>query len=51
MEGIQELLRENETLDNYFSILAEYEHAISIREDRIDKLYKEISVIKKLQKK
>ncbi len=45
------LLRENETLDNYFSILSEYEHAISIREDRIDKLYKEISVIKKLQKK
>lgn len=51
MEGIQVLLRENETLDNYFSILSEYEHAISIREDRIDKLYKEISVIKKLQKK
>lgn len=51
LEGIQVLLQENETLDNYFSILAEYEHAISIREDRIDKLYKEISVIKKLQKK
>lgn len=51
MEGIQMLLQENETLDNYFSILSEYEHAISIREDRIDKLYKEISVIKKLQKK
>lgn len=45
------LLQENEDLSNYFSILSEYEHAISIRETRIEKLYKEISVIKKLQKK
>lgn len=51
MEGIQILLQDNENLNNYFSILSEYEHAISIREDRIEKLYKEISIIKKLQKK
>lgn len=51
MDGIKMLMQENENLNNYFSILSEYEHAISIREDRIDKLYKEISVIKKLQKK
>lgn len=51
MNGIKMLIQENEDLNNYFSILSEYEHAISIREDRINKLYKEISVIKKLQKK
>lgn len=51
MDGIKMLIQENEDLNNYFSILSEYEHAISIREDRINKLYKEISVIKKLQKK
>ena len=50
MEGIKMLLQENENLSNYFSILSEYEHAISIRETRIEKLYKEISIIKKLQK-
>lgn len=50
MEGIQILLQDNENLNNYFSILSEYEHAISIREDRIEKLYKEVSIIKKLQK-
>ncbi len=50
MEGIKMLLQENEDLSNYFSILSEYEHAISIRETRIEKLYKEISIIKKLQK-
>lgn len=51
MEGIKMLLQENEDLSNYLSILSEYKHAISIRENRIDKLYKEISIIKKLQKK
>lgn len=51
MNGIKMLIQENEDLNNYFSILSEYEHAISIREDRINKLYKEISVIKKMQKK
>ncbi len=51
IDGIKMLLQENEDLSNYFSILSEYEHAISIRETRIEKLYKEISVIKKLQKK
>lgn len=50
MEGIKMLMQENEDLSNYFSILSEYEHAISIRETRIDKLYKEISIIKQLQK-
>lgn len=50
MEGIKMLMQENEDLSNYFSILSEYEHAISIRETRIDKLYKEISIIKHLQK-
>lgn len=50
MEGIKMLMQENEDLSNYFSILSEYEYAISIRETRIEKLYKEISIIKHLQK-
>lgn len=50
LEGIKLLLKENEDLNNYFSILSDYDHAISIRENRIDKLYKEINIIKKLQK-
>lgn len=47
-EGIKMLLQENENIDNYFSILSDYENAVSIRETRIEKLYKEISIIKKL---
>ena len=50
LEGINLLLNENETIENYFNILVDYEHAIIIREERIEKLYKEISIIKNLQK-
>lgn len=47
---ITELLNDEETIDNYSTILSEYEHAIIVREDRIEKLYKEISILKSLQK-
>lgn len=47
-EGINLLLKDEENINNYFSILTDYQNAIQIRENRIDKLYKEISIIKKL---
>ena len=47
-EGINLLLQDEENINNYFSILTDYQNAIQIRENRIDKLYKEISIIKKL---
>lgn len=50
LEGIEILLKKGENLSNYLSIHSEYEHTIFARKDRIDKLYKEISIIKKLQK-
>ena len=50
LNKIRDLLSTDETLDNYNTILEEYEHAIVIREDRIEKLYKEITILKSLQK-
>ena len=51
-EGINLLFQDEENINNwtkiYFSILTDYQNAIQIRENRIDKLYKEISIIKKL---
>ncbi len=47
--GMQLLLQQGETFDNYTQVLAEYEHALVIRKDRIDKLYEEIKIIKKLK--
>ena len=46
---MQLLLQQGETFDNYTQVLAEYEHALVIRKDRIDKLYEEIKIIKKLK--
>ena len=47
--GMQLLLQHGETFDNYKQVLAEYENALVIRQDRIDKLYEEIKIIKKLK--
>ena len=33
----------------FLKVLAEYENALVIRQDRIDKLYDEIKIIKKLK--
>ena len=49
-EGMKMLLRQpNETLDNFHSIMAEYENAYNIRKTNIDNLYNEIKIIKKLK--
>ncbi len=47
--GMQLLFEQGENFDNYMQILSEYEHALVIRQDRIDKLYDEIKIIKKLK--
>ena len=47
--GMKLLLEQGETLENYKQVLSEYENALVIRKDRIDKLYKEIKIIKKLR--
>lgn len=48
-EGIKMLLKNNETLENYFSIYEEYKNAYDTRKAIIDNLYKEIKIIKKLK--
>lgn len=47
--GMKLLLEQGETLENYKQVLSEYENALVIRKDRIDKLYNEIKIIKKLK--
>ena len=47
--GMQLLFQSGENFDNYTQVLAEYENALVIRQDRIDKLYDEIKLIKKLK--
>lgn len=49
MNGIQMLLENGETLENYSEILKQYENALVIRKKRIDDLYKEIKIIKRLK--
>lgn len=48
-EGIQMLLKNNETLENYLSFYEEYKQAYETRKTIIDNLYKEIKIIKKLK--
>ena len=48
-EGIKELLKNNETLENYLSIYDEYKKAYETRKSIIDNLYHEIKIIKKLK--
>lgn len=48
-EGIKELLDRNETMENYKDILYEYQDALKLRQERIEKLYSEIKKIKKLK--
>lgn len=47
--GMQLLFQTGENFENYTQVLAEYENALVIRQDRIDKLYDEIKIIKKLK--
>ena len=47
--GMQMLLQKGETFENYKEIRAEYNSALEVRRKRIDDLYKEIRIIKKLK--
>lgn len=47
--GMQMLLQKGETFENYNEIKGEYNSALEIRRKRIDDLYKEIRIIKKLK--
>ena len=47
--GINLMLSLGETLDNYKQILKEYNDALIQKEDSVNKLYKEIKIIKKLK--
>lgn len=49
LEGIKLLLQSGETLENFQTILEEYKNALIIRTTRIQKLYDEIKIIKKLK--
>lgn len=49
LEGIEMLLRNNETLENYTSLYEEYKNAYKTRKEVIDNLNKEIKIIHKLK--
>ena len=49
LEGMKLLLRNNETIENYESMLEEYQNAYKTRKAMIDNLYNEIKIIKKLK--
>ena len=49
LTGMKLLLEQGETLDNYKQIYQEYKDALVFRKKRIDDLYKEIKIIKKLR--
>ena len=49
LEGIKLLLQDGETLENFQQILKEYREALEVRNKRIDDLYNEIKIIKKLK--
>ncbi len=49
LEGINELLKHDETIDNYKSLYDEYSSAYTMRKGMIEKLYDEIKIIKKLR--
>lgn len=48
-DGIQMLLKNNESLENYTSSYEEYKKAYETRKGMIDNLYREIKIIKKLK--
>lgn len=48
-EGMKMLFQVDENFNNYKQVFKDYQNALAIRTDRIDKLYKEIKIIKKLE--
>ena len=49
LEGVKLYLEPNETVENYLTLLDEYEQAYKNRKAAIDKLYDEIKQIKKMK--
>lgn len=49
LEGIKLLLLDDETIDNFMTVLNDYKTALKNKEIAIDKLYNEIKIIKKLK--
>lgn len=49
LEGIKLMLSQGETIDNFKVILSEYINALNTKQENINKLYKEIKIIKKLK--
>ena len=48
-ESIRIMLSQDETIDNFQTVLTEYYNALSIKEETVKKLYDEIKIIKKLK--
>ena len=48
-EGMQMLFQLGENFQNYHQVLQEYRDALIVRETRINDLYNEIKIIKKLK--
>lgn len=48
--GVKMLLKDNETIDNFITVLDEYKTAFNIRSTKINALHDEIKKIKKLKK-
>ena len=48
-EGMRLLFQPDENFGNYIQVFEEYKNALKIRTDRVDKLYNEIKIIKKLE--
>ena len=48
--GVTMLLKDNETIDNFLTVLDEYKKAFDIRSTKISSLHEEIKKIKKLKK-
>ena len=49
LEGIKLMLSQGETIENFKEILKEYNDALNSKKESVDKLYKEIKIIKKLK--
>lgn len=49
LEGINLMLLQDETVDNFQIILQEYKNTLLNKENNVDKLYNEIKIIKKLK--
>ena len=48
-EGMKLLFQADENFDNYMQVFEDYKNALQFRSERVDKLYKEIKIIKKLE--